>query len=64
MVQEAVVTYSRDQCRLRKSSWLTLEEQHERQAQARIVHEKLSSMNGGQEFVYTFNKIIQRGWED
>ncbi|MDI5434828.1 DUF4765 family protein, partial [Salmonella enterica subsp. enterica serovar Kentucky] len=36
--------------------------QHERQAQAlESFKEKLSSMNGGQEFVYAFNKIIQEG---
>ncbi|MDI5577849.1 DUF4765 family protein, partial [Salmonella enterica subsp. enterica serovar Anatum] len=62
MVQEVVVGLIHEISDIAQSSWLTLEEQHERQAQAlESFKEKLSSMNGGQEFVYAFNKIIQEG---
>ncbi|EEB9779586.1 DUF4765 family protein, partial [Salmonella enterica] len=62
MMQEAVVGLIHEISDIAQSSWLTLEEQHERQAQAlESFKEKLSSMNGGQEFVYAFNKIIQEG---
>ncbi|EIQ5853027.1 DUF4765 family protein, partial [Salmonella enterica] len=62
MVREAVIGLIHEISDIAQSSWLTLEEQHERQAQAlESFKEKLSSMNGGQEFVYAFNKIIQEG---
>lgn len=62
MVREAVVGLIHEISDIVQSSWLTLEEQHERQVQAlESFKEKLSSMNGGQEFVYAFNKIIQEG---
>lgn len=62
MVREAVIGLIHEISDIVQSSWLTLEEQHERQVQAlESFKEKLSSMNGGQEFVYAFNKIIQEG---
>lgn len=62
MVREAVIGLIHEISDIVQSSWLTLEEQHERQVQAlESFKEKLSSMNGGQEFVYAFNKILQEG---
>lgn len=62
MVREAVVGLIHEISDIAQCGWLTLEEQHERQVQAlESFKEKLSSMNGGQEFVYAFNKIIQEG---
>lgn len=62
MVREAVIGLIHEISDIVQSSWLTLEEQHERQVQSlESFKEKLSSMNGGQEFVYAFNKIIQEG---
>ncbi|HGB2785522.1 TPA: DUF4765 family protein, partial [Salmonella enterica subsp. enterica serovar Wangata] len=62
MVREAVIGLIHEISDIAQSSWLTLEEQHERQVQAlESFKEKLSSMNGGQQFVYGFNKIIQEG---
>lgn len=62
MVREAVIGLIHEISDIVQSSWLTLEEQHERQVQAlESFKEKLSSLNGGQEFVYAFNKILQEG---
>lgn len=60
MVREAVIGLIHEISDIAQSSWLTLEEQHEKQAQSlESFKEKVSSMNGGQQFVYGFNKIIQ-----
>ncbi|HFZ8546836.1 TPA: DUF4765 family protein, partial [Salmonella enterica subsp. enterica serovar Waycross] len=62
MVREAVIGLIHEISDIAQSSWLTLEEQHEKQAQSlESFKEKVSSMNGGQQFVYGFNKIIQEG---
>lgn len=62
MVREAVVGLIHEISDIAQCGWLTVEEQHERQVQAlESFKEKLSSMNGGQQFVYAFNKIIQEG---
>ncbi|EEJ7903755.1 DUF4765 family protein [Salmonella enterica] len=62
MVREAVVGLIHEISDIAQCGWLTVEEQHERQVQAlESFKEKVSSMNGGQQFVYGFNKIIQEG---
>lgn len=62
MVREAVVGLIHEISDIAQCGWLTVEEQHERQVQAlESFKEKVFSMNGGQEFVYGFNKIIQEG---
>ncbi|HAK8090632.1 TPA: DUF4765 family protein [Salmonella enterica] len=62
MVREAVTGLIHEISDIEQSSWLTLEEQHERQVQAlESFKKKVSSMSGGQQFVYGFNKIIQEG---
>ncbi|ECG1029121.1 DUF4765 domain-containing protein [Salmonella enterica subsp. salamae] len=62
MVREAVVGLIHEISDIAQCGWLTVEEQHERQAQSlESFKEKLSSMNGGQQFVYGFNKVIQEG---
>ncbi|EBE1548731.1 DUF4765 family protein [Salmonella enterica subsp. enterica] len=62
MVREAVVGLIHEISDIAQCGWLTVEEQHERQVQSlESFKEKLSSMNGGQQFVYGFNKVIQEG---
>ncbi|ELL0228613.1 DUF4765 family protein [Salmonella enterica] len=62
MVREAVVGLIHEISDIAQCGWLTVEEQHERQVQfLESFKEKLSSMNGGQQFVYGFNKVIQEG---
>ncbi|EBK2698442.1 DUF4765 family protein [Salmonella enterica subsp. enterica serovar Paratyphi B] len=62
MVREAVVGLIHEISDIAQCGWLTVEEQHEIQVQSlESFKEKLSSMNGGQQFVYGFNKVIQEG---
>ncbi|EJF5606865.1 DUF4765 family protein [Salmonella enterica] len=62
MVREAVVGLIHEISDIAQCGWLTVEEQHEREVQAlESFKEKVFSMNGGQQFVYGFNKVIQEG---
>ncbi|EBH3346104.1 DUF4765 family protein [Salmonella enterica] len=62
MLREAVVGLIHEISDIAQSSWMTEEEQYHKQVQAlEAFKSKVSSMDGGQAFVYGFNKVIQEG---
>ncbi|EAS4517019.1 DUF4765 family protein [Salmonella enterica] len=62
MLREAVVGLIHEISDIAQSSWMTEEEQYHKQVQAlEAFKSKVSSMDGGQAFVYGFNKAIQEG---
>ncbi|ELH3241339.1 DUF4765 family protein [Salmonella enterica] len=62
ILREAVVGLIHEISDIAQSSWMTEEEQYHKQVQAlEAFKSKVSSMDGGQAFVYGFNKVIQEG---
>ncbi|EEJ6715657.1 DUF4765 family protein, partial [Salmonella enterica] len=62
MLREAVVGLIHEISDIAQSSWMTEEEQYHKQVQTlEAFKSKVSSMDGGQAFVYGFNKVIQEG---
>ncbi|EJS8539893.1 DUF4765 family protein [Salmonella enterica] len=62
MLRDTVVGLIHEISDIVQSSWLTAEDQHEKQVQSlEAFKRKVSSMDGGQAFVYGFNKVIQEG---
>ncbi|EDH4583562.1 DUF4765 domain-containing protein [Salmonella enterica] len=62
MLRDTVVGLIHEISDIAQSSWLTAEDQHEKQVQAlEAFKSKVSSMDGGQAFVYGFDKVIQEG---
>ncbi|EHU55281.1 putative T3SS effector protein EspN2-2 [Escherichia coli DEC2E] len=62
MLRDAITGFVHQISEITESSWMSSEEQHTKQIQAlEIFKTKISSMNGGQAFVYGFNKVIQEG---
>lgn len=62
MVQSTVTGLIHEIQDISASIWLTEQQKHEQQAEAlERFKSKVSSMNGGQQFVYGFNKVIQEG---
>ncbi|END3829368.1 TPA: DUF4765 family protein, partial [Escherichia coli] len=62
MLRDTITGFVHQISEITESSWMSSEEQHAKKIQAlEVFKTKISSMNGGQEFVYGFNKVIQEG---
>lgn len=62
MVRDAIISFVHQINEITEASWMSAEEQHEKKIQAlNTFKTKIASMDGGQEFIYGFNKVIQEG---
>ncbi|EEW5486022.1 DUF4765 family protein [Escherichia coli] len=62
MVRDAIISFVHQINEITEASWMSAEEQHEKKIQAlNTFKTKVASMDGGQEFIYGFNKVIQEG---
>lgn len=62
MVKDTIISFVHQINEINEARWMSSEEQHEKKIQAlNTFKTKISSMNGGQQFVYGFNKVIQEG---
>ncbi|HFO8840909.1 TPA: DUF4765 family protein, partial [Escherichia coli] len=62
LVRDAIISFVHQTNEITEASWMSSEEQHEKKIQAlNSFKTKIASMDGGQEFIYGFNKVIQEG---
>ncbi|HFO8906468.1 TPA: DUF4765 family protein, partial [Escherichia coli] len=62
LVRDAIISFVHQTNEITEASWMSSEEQHEKKIQAlNSFKTKIASMDGGQEFIYSFNKVIQEG---